>query len=243
MNHRLERHTPSSPVKAPMWGRYPCHALSCAVRLPWISLQALFRQCVVLRASIGERVQLPRMRSETPRSVGACFALLLVTLAGPAPLAGVGIASAAESGTRSGAAREHKTAAKKGPRASAETPFGREGDPRKVKRVLTIETSDAMRYFPDQIRVKKGQTVRLLVRNGGQLPHEVVIGTMDDLKKHAALTRRNGEGALEAPNIARVEPGATGRIDWQFTKAGEFYYGCLTPGHFDAGMIGTIVVR
>ena len=30
---------------------------------------------------------------------------------------------------------------------------------------------------------------------------------------------------------------------WQFTKPGEFYYGCLVPGHFEAGMIGRIVVR
>jgi uncharacterized cupredoxin-like copper-binding protein len=27
-----------------------------------------------------------------------------------------------------------------------------------------------------------------------------------------------------------------------FSKAGEFFYGCLIPGHFEAGMAGTIVV-
>jgi uncharacterized cupredoxin-like copper-binding protein len=55
------------------------------------------------------------------------------------------------------------------------------------------------------------------------------------------------KGGFEMPhdgaNVAHVAPGATGRIVWQFTRAGEFYYGCLIPGHFDAGMIGTIVVR
>ena len=30
---------------------------------------------------------------------------------------------------------------------------------------------------------------------------------------------------------------------WEFTKAGEFYYGCLMPGHFEAGMIGKVIVR
>ena len=29
---------------------------------------------------------------------------------------------------------------------------------------------------------------------------------------------------------------------WQFTRPGEFYFGCLVPGHFEAGMIGKITV-
>ena len=38
--------------------------------------------------------------------------------------------------------------------------------------------------------------------------------------------------------------GLAGRaVDWQFTKTGSFSYGCLIPGHFEAGMIGSITVR
>lgn len=216
----------------------PCTSqrTACAAPDPARVAQARIRDFGVCAA--------PRVSAGAQRAMlialGACIAVLLSGMA--APPAASAVSNAAESGANSNVRREHKVAAKKRSR-TGETPFGREGDPRKVKRVLTIETSDAMRYFPDQIRVKKGQTVRLIVRNNGQLPHEVVIGTMDDLKKHAALARQQGEGELEAPNIARVAPGGTGRIDWHFTKAGEFYYGCLTPGHFDAGMIGTIVVR
>ena len=126
---------------------------------------------------------------------------------------------------------------------AADTPFGREGDARKATRTIKIETSDAMRYFPDHVTVKKGQTVRFNIRNSGELPHEMVLGTMDDLKKDAQLVRKNSDVERDEPNVAHVEPGQTGRIVWQFTRAGEFYYGCLVPGHFDAGMIGTIVVR
>jgi uncharacterized cupredoxin-like copper-binding protein len=124
-----------------------------------------------------------------------------------------------------------------------EMAFGREGEVRKVKRVVRVDMSDAMRYFPDQIRVKRGDTVRFIVHNSGNLPHEMVLGTMEDLKKHAALMKQNDEHDHDDANATQVEPGANGRIVWQFTKAGEFYYGCLVPGHFDAGMIGTIVVR
>jgi uncharacterized cupredoxin-like copper-binding protein len=127
--------------------------------------------------------------------------------------------------------------------APADITFGHEGDPRKVKRTVSVETSDAMRYFPDQIHVKKGQTLRFVVRNAGELPHEMVLGTMDDLKKHAAMLKKGGAMPHDAPNVVHVEPGGTGRLVWHFTKAGEFYYGCLVPGHFEAGMIGTVVVR
>jgi uncharacterized cupredoxin-like copper-binding protein len=123
-------------------------------------------------------------------------------------------------------------------------PFGREGDPRKVKRVIRIDMSDTMRFFPDQIRVKRNETVRFVVRNKGKTAHEFVLGTMDELKKHAAVMRQSG-GAMddhEAAGAAHVPPGGTGRLVWQFTKSGEFYYGCLIPGHFEAGMLGTVVV-
>ena len=126
---------------------------------------------------------------------------------------------------------------------AAERPFGREGDPRKVKRVIRIDMSDAMRYFPSEVRVKRGETVRFNVRNSGQLPHEMVIGTMDELKKHAAAMKKHHEMDHAEPNAAHAAPGASSKLVWQFTKPGEFYYACLIPGHFDAGMIGTIVVR
>jgi uncharacterized cupredoxin-like copper-binding protein len=34
-----------------------------------------------------------------------------------------------------------------------------------------------------------------------------------------------------------------GELLWKFTKAGEFEYGCLIPGHYEAGMHGKIIVN
>ena len=157
-----------------------------------------------------------------------------------AALLSTGAAPAADHRSHIADGHERSPAKKKRP---LETSFGREGDPRKVQRVIRIDMSDAMRYFPDQIRVKRGDTVRFLVRNRGQLPHEMVLGTMEDLKKHATQMKQSSAMEHDEANVAHVAPGATGRIVWQFTKAGEFYYGCLIPGHFDAGMIGTVVIR
>lgn len=157
-----------------------------------------------------------------------------------AALFACGAAPGAEHAAHGSAPHDYKVTKKARP---SDTSFGREGDARKVKRVIRIDMSDTMRYFPDQVRVKRGDTVRFVVRNSGRLPHEMVLGTMDNLKKHAAVMKQSGGMDHDDANVAHVEPGGTGRIVWQFTKAGEFYYGCLVPGHFDAGMIGTIVVR
>lgn len=139
--------------------------------------------------------------------------------------------------------QDHERKARKKTRPAAERPYGREGDPRKVKRVIKIDMSDTMRFFPSELRVKRGETVRFALANGGQVPHEMVLGTMDELKKHAALVKKNAEMEHSDAHAVHVQPGGTGRLVWQFTKPGEFYYACLVPGHFDAGMIGTIVVR
>ena len=154
----------------------------------------------------------------------------------------VACAPARAATAHSESAHEHGTKATK-KRLSTEQPFGREGDPRKVKRVIKVEMSDTMRFFPSEIRVKRGETVRFAISNAGQLPHEMIIGTMEELKKHAELMRKNGEMDHADSRGVHVAPGESGRMVWQFTKPGEFHYACLIAGHFEAGMIGTIVVR
>jgi len=47
----------------------------------------------------------------------------------------------------------------------------------------------------------------------------------------------------DEPYMAHVDPGETGEIGWRFTQAGTFHFACLIPGHFEAGMIGKLVVK
>ena len=124
-----------------------------------------------------------------------------------------------------------------------ETAFGRPADPRTAKRSVRVEMSDAMRFAPAQITVKRGDIVRFVPVNKGQVMHEMVLGTMSDLKSHAALMKMSAKMEHDQPHMAHVAPGASGELAWQFTRAGEFYFACLMPGHFEAGMIGTVVVR
>jgi len=124
--------------------------------------------------------------------------------------------------------------------STEEKAFGREGDPKKVSRTVTVDMSDKMRFSPASLTVRQGETVRFVVKNSGKVMHEMVLGTMQELKEHAELMKKHPGMEHDEPYMAHVAPGKTERIVWQFTKPGEFYYGCLVPGHFDAGMLGKI---
>ena len=128
------------------------------------------------------------------------------------------------------------------PISNEETPFGREGDPKKASRTVKVDMSDKMRFTPAQLTIKQGETVRFQVKNSGQVMHEMVLGSMDELKKHAETMKKHPGMEHDEPYMAHVAPGKTESMTWQFTKAGDFYYGCLVPGHFEAGMVGKVTV-
>ena len=109
-------------------------------------------------------------------------------------------------------------------------------------RIVEIRMSDQMRFAPDRIEVREGETVRFVVRNRGKVLHEMVIGTPEELRQHAALMKKFPKMEHDEPYMTHVKPARKDEIVWNFNRAGTFQFACLIPGHFDAGMLGTIVV-
>jgi len=120
--------------------------------------------------------------------------------------------------------------------------FGQPGDAQQVTRTVEITMSDALRFTPSSVSVQRNETIRFVLKNVGQLKHEMVLGTIDELKKHAALMIRFPDMQHSDPNQASVAPGETGELVWRFTRAGTVDFACLQPGHYDAGMKGQVVV-
>ena len=79
--------------------------------------------------------------------------------------------------------------------------------------------------------------------NSGKLKHEMVLGSVKELKEHAEMMRKMPEMEHADENMVSVEPGKSGELIWQFTKAGKFDFACLQPGHFEAGMKGKVAVK
>ncbi len=136
-----------------------------------------------------------------------------------------------------------KKTAKPAAISTEEKEFGRQGDPKKVSRTVNIDMADTMRFTPAELSIKRGETIRFVVKNKGQVLHEMVIGTKKELAEHAELMKKHPNMEHDEPYMAHVNPGKQETMVWQFTKAGEFFFGCLVPGHFEAGMVGKIIVR
>lgn len=121
--------------------------------------------------------------------------------------------------------------------------IGQPGDPKKVSRSVQVSMSDKMRYTPSRINVKRGETIKFLVKNTGKIKHEMVIGSMAELKEHAELMKKFPDMEHAEPNQLTLDPGKSGVLVWQFTKAGTVDFACLQPGHFEAGMVGKVAVK
>ena len=120
--------------------------------------------------------------------------------------------------------------------------WGIAGDARDVRRTIDIAMTDNMRFTPDRITVRLGETVRFRIRNQGQMLHEMVIGTAAELADHAALMAKFPTMEHDEPYMAHVAKGRTAQMLWHFNRAGEFEFACLIAGHFQAGMVGRITV-
>jgi len=120
--------------------------------------------------------------------------------------------------------------------------IGVAGDVAKVYRTINVDMSDAMRFTPSNLAVRQGETVRFVILNSGALKHEFVLGTEKELREHYELMKKFPEMEHSDPNRVTVAPGKTGEVVWQFTRSGKVDFACLQPGHYDAGMKGSVRV-
>ena len=123
-----------------------------------------------------------------------------------------------------------------------ESPIGKPGISSKVKRTITVEMADNMRYSPSDIQVKKGETVRFIVKNVGKVRHELSLGTPDELAEHLEQMKKFPGMEHDEPSKITLDPGKHGEILWQFTEPGAVHFACLMPGHYEAGMKGQVTV-
>ena len=142
-------------------------------------------------------------------------------------------------------ATAHDHAHGKGPlAASAQSAgFGNTGQAKDISRVVEVDMRDTMRFAPDKLTFNAGETVRLHLRNTGALMHEFVLGTQQEILEHRDMMRTMPTMKHDDANAVSVAPGGTADLIWRFDRSGTFEYACLIPGHWEAGMRGTIAVN
>jgi uncharacterized cupredoxin-like copper-binding protein len=115
--------------------------------------------------------------------------------------------------------------------------------PEAARRTVTVTMNDDMRFLPDHIDVKQGETVEFKVRNLGKLRHEMVLGTDKALKAHAEMMKKHPDMVHKDENMVSVAPGAETTLLHTFHEKGSIKFACLQPGHAEAGMRGQIKIK
>ena len=116
-----------------------------------------------------------------------------------------------------------------------------------VHRSVEVRMDDQMRFTPNRLDVRAGETVRFVVHNDGKTEHEMVLGSEEDIKAHA-LAMQKGAGQGHAHNhgggvAITVAAGQRGELVVKFDQARTLEMACLIPGHYEAGMRGTVNVQ
>jgi uncharacterized cupredoxin-like copper-binding protein/soluble P-type ATPase len=111
-----------------------------------------------------------------------------------------------------------------------------------VDRTIAVAAGDDMRFNPAEIEVHEGETVAFVITNSGGLEHEFYIGDQAAQEDHEADMAASDAGHDEAQvSGVAVPPGESATLVYTFEEEGELLYGCHVPGHYEAGMWGTII--
>ena len=140
--------------------------------------------------------------------------------------------------------------------------IGEKGDPNKIDRVIKIKMYDNY-YEPNVVKIKKGETIKFIVENLGELVHEYNIGTKEMHIKHQPemqklidheiiladkidkikmkkMSKMDHSLGHSHANSIMLEPNSTGEIIWKFSKDINLEMACNIPGHYESGMVGSL---
>ena len=141
--------------------------------------------------------------------------------------------------------------------------IGEKGDPNKVDRVVNIKMYDNY-YEPNVVKIKKGETIKFIVENLGELVHEYNIGTKEMHVKHQPemqklidheiilgdkidrikmkkMSKMDHSLGHSHANSVMLEPKKTGELIWKFSKDIKLEMACNIPGHYETGMVGNLI--
>ena len=140
--------------------------------------------------------------------------------------------------------------------------IGTQGNKESVDRTIKVSMYDNY-YQPNKFKVKKGETIKFIVQNKGELVHEFNIATKKmhlkhqpemmmmveneilladkiDKKKMKELAKKDPSMAHSHSNSVLLSPGESADLIWKFSNTVEIEAACNVPGHYDVGMIAKI---
>ena len=149
--------------------------------------------------------------------------------------------------------------------ASSIKMIGEKGKLSEVNRTIEIKMYD--NYFePNEIIIKKGETIKFIVINYGELVHEFNIATKEmhikhqpemmkmvenqilladkiDKKKMKEMAKKDHSMAHSHSNSVLLEPNQSAELIWKFSSDKNLEAACNVPGHYEVGMVANIKIN
>ena len=107
---------------------------------------------------------------------------------------------------------------------------------------VRIVVDETMRFTPAIWEAQAGEPIRIILLNKGNVDHELVIGTEKEIIAHAKEMASPGAKGHHHTNEISAKPGQQAELVWTFKEPGKYAMACFEPGHYEAGMKGTINV-
>ena len=143
--------------------------------------------------------------------------------------------------------------------AASMSMIGEKGKPSEVDRVIEVKMYDNF-YEPNEIKIKKGETIKFKVYNFGKFVHEFNIATKKmhlkhqpemmklveneilladkiDKKKMKEMAKKDHSMAHYHSNSVLLESNQSAELIWKFSADTNLEAACNVPGHYQAGMI------
>lgn len=124
--------------------------------------------------------------------------------------------------------------------------FGEPGTADQVTQTVSIKMVDAngeLAFVHEPLKIKRGDVVRFVLTNDGELPHEFSVGDAPSQRAHALMMQKMPEMKHENDaTVVTVEPNETKELIWNFNKPikGAIEFACHVPGHYEAGMVSRV---
>ena len=140
--------------------------------------------------------------------------------------------------------------------------IGEKGKLLEVSRTIEIKMYDNY-YEPKEIKIKKGETIKFIVHNYGELVHEFNIATKEmhikhqpemmkmveneilladriDKKKMKEMAKKDHSMGHSHSNSVLLEPNQSAELIWKFSTDTNLEAACNVPGHYESGMVANI---
>lgn len=123
--------------------------------------------------------------------------------------------------------------------------YGEPADASAAERTIEVTVDDELTFDPAEFEVAAGEVVTFRVTNIGAAEHEFVLGD-EQAQQQMAEDMAGGDDHAHSgdmSNAVTIHGGETAELTWRFPdESTTVLIGCHVPGHYQAGMRGSVAV-